>query len=641
MDGLGSLDRTLIMKFLLSTQNLVNIIGLPLVQLVTGQYVALMARDSSLVTHTMLDRPDFDVLGQFDQSAIALYMLCLSLADLFRADGEHILNVMPLTPERVVEYLRVYANPLSQNLLQGTIGDTVVQWLSLFWEWLSNWSARGMLYPSIRQFYLLPSRDGLKSPENGIFSEIGVNPVLLGILETLDICFLHFKFSPSARRAVNECDDLIIKSPFDIYNLLDHVQIGHSRQIDWTAADAILRHIVRCVPESCRRKGPLDEPQRRKLRTLPIFPLLEPSDNRADGCNALRVWECVPEGKVVKGVTNMTILPSIHDFLYLDGALVDLTILPYLEPGSRPLSELDVLTLALDHFPEQPEHLQNGFVKYMYQNHNRLPPSIFQYLQQVPFIIVADGTMQSPGNVVDPKSELAGLFTHSDHYLPCISQQVALVGDISALRLFRSDLAVDIVQERIQFISLNNSSTNGITGIARNLLSLLYRSGLDCTQLDIPLEAKWLPTAGGILGPQECRDRGSSTPELFDEVLPLVDRNITISSSLRTSLGWDEPIPLCILTKQLELLLQRPNPYKKLKVLIKEFARRLLTDEHIHNLCIITSDLPWVPTSSGRLAKTSHAIFSSTSDLPGFHQVSPTLAEPTRKFLLRMGCTDR
>jgi len=534
LDSLGTSDRALITKFLLSNQNLMNIIRLPLVQLVNGQYVALTSNESSLMTHTMLDRRDIDVFGPFDETAIPLYMLRSQEADLFRTSGEHILNLRPLTPERVVEYLSL------DTLVKGfqeRISDALVGWFSSFWEWLGDWPARERLYPSIRQLYLLPSRNGVKSADNGIFSEVGVDPNLLDILEILDICVVHIKFSGSARAAVNGYDVRVIKSLCDIHELLEQVQIDQYREIDRDAAEEILDHVVRCIPESFRRNGQLDEIQRRKLRALPIFPLLRPSTTMIDGSNALRAWECIPEGKVVKGITNMAILPIIRDVVYLDGSLVDLALLPHLDPGSRPLSELGVLHLALDQLPEQPEHLQNAFVKYMFQNHDHLPPSLLQDLQKIRFVISADGTMQSPGNMVDPNSALADIFTSGDHRLPCLSRPGDLVRDLSSLRLFRSELTADIVQERIQFISLNSSSVDGIRGIARNLLSLLYSSRFDCTQLNIPLEAKWLPTDNGILGPQGCRDHGSNTPELFDEILSLVDRDIAISSSLRRSLG--------------------------------------------------------------------------------------------------------
>ncbi|SJL18208.1 uncharacterized protein ARMOST_21786 [Armillaria ostoyae] len=77
-----------------------------------------------------------------------------------------------------------------------------------------------------------------------------------------------------------------------------------------------------------------------------------------------------------------SLLPLASDVVYLDGSNVDLAILSPIElENGVPLSEIDIVTLALKHFGEQSKFLQHTFLEQMVQQRDSLPPRLLKILQ--------------------------------------------------------------------------------------------------------------------------------------------------------------------------------------------------------------------------------------------------------------------
>ncbi|KAG7442184.1 uncharacterized protein BT62DRAFT_922808 [Guyanagaster necrorhizus] len=163
-----------------------------------------------------------------------------------------------------------------------------------------------------------------------------------------------------------------------------------------------------------------------------------------------------------------------------------------------------------------------------------------------------------------------------------------------------------------------------------HLVDLLFTSGFDCIQLEIPVDAKWLLTNRGMLSHEECLDHSLHHPELFDKL----------------ALDWDKPLSFAILTQQFSLIISAHgmnDAYKKLRVIIKELSQRMLSEKDLMTLKGITDNHAWIPINSHYITTTSHAVFFLLLPLAGFHKVSLALADhpEIHEFLLKMRYTER
>ncbi|KAJ7578449.1 hypothetical protein C8J56DRAFT_967961 [Mycena floridula] len=670
-------DCLTILQYLVSSQDISHIIGLPIVPLISGQFIPLVSTETaSGAIYTMFERPEFEIFVKFDGRAIALHKLPFQAATLLREQG-HILNVALLSAERVVSYLNLNPNPLGLDFTKSSqvLSDSSVDWLTRFWGgWFRQASAglRFALFPSIQDMFLLPTRAGsLESLSNGVFVAEGVPSSILTVLQSLGLSFLHNRFSEAASSAVKEASlQHVIKYPIQsFHDLVDQLQLPkEGLQMDKETSSALLSFITRAVIQACREL-PLNDSQKDKLRSLPIYPTLSPSSSAVKSerssrifsalgkatrtTNIIRTIGAIPEKSTIHGIPGLNTLPlpMIRTTVYIDGSSADLGLLKYLSnEDSVPLTDIDILTLGLEHFASQSKYIQGAFMDFMVQNRDNLPPRVMKVLQKARFIPVIDGTLQAAEHIVDPKSPLPALFADSSDRIPkSVSSRSddevqVLLKQLRVLGLLRDKLTPQIVLERVQSISSSHShNPKGSRTVAVRLLDLLFTSNFDCSTLEFPFEAKWLPTNHGMSSHEECLDRGSHRPEFFDEVLPLLD-DIQVSPSLRASFGWDKPLPFSTLTRQLELVIAKGDEaYKKLRALIKELAQRYLSGEDIRAIMVITRDKKWIPISSGRLAKTSHAVFTLPVALSGFYEIPHTLTErhEVREFLSQMGCSDR
>ncbi|KAJ7475161.1 hypothetical protein B0H11DRAFT_2034382 [Mycena galericulata] len=660
--ALDAADRAALLQFLLQSHQLENIVGLPLIPLVNGEFSALARYGPGEPTRTMMDQVECDVFKSLDASAVSLPLIPSHLRDVFRLVGPTVLNVAVLSPEKVASYLA--SSPLGFDLSQrheGKLDDIVVVWLTAFWRWLGTWSARDQLFPLIRSLCVVPTYSGLEALEVGVFSELGAEPSLVSIFRQLGLAFLHPAFSAAARTGLTQYPK-VLKGLADIHLVLDRIKYGQSLRLEKGEAYALSKHVLDCVLQLGGQR-PLDEDQRRKLRSLPIFPLVTPtipsmsekspsvlssfklpSLHKKSKSISLPNLGYIVEGTTVLGIPggNKVLLPVVDSVAYLDGSNVDLTLLPQLAPSnSTALSSVDILALAVEHFSQQPKSLQCALLDYMVRSRDSLPPNLLKSLHKSAFILVLDGTLQSPEHVIDPtKADLVAIYSESKDRIPLtLPDDLLILRHLRTLGLLPATLNVDMVAERIQFISTSSKST----ALATQLMTMLYTSNLDCTSLQIPLEAKWLPTNRGLVSRGECFDI-VKRPELFDEVFAVLDRGILLSVSLRTALGWDEPISIPVLNNQLRAILHSGRASTlKLDSLIREFSARALSEADVTEISKITAHTAWIPISSGRLAPTNYAVFSSTFGLAGFHQIPFTLADraQVRNFLLRMGCTER
>ncbi len=226
----------------------------------------------------------------------------------------------------------------------------------------------GVVAHSFSPFRLLPSKNGsLESVGSGMFSGESLETSVLSALLSLQIKFLHPKLSAAARNVLKDVPGALRIPDADIHFLLDCIQLPSGTGIDKQTAIVLLSFLVPAILDFCRTER-LSDSQRRKFRSLPIFPTLIPSKGlvkpektsrflgiplKAPKMNTTKIVGFIPDGATVYGVTASTssLLPLASDIVYLDGSNVDLAILSHIESENGvPLSEIDIVALALEHF---------------------------------------------------------------------------------------------------------------------------------------------------------------------------------------------------------------------------------------------------------------------------------------------------
>jgi hypothetical protein len=632
-------DLAVVLRYLLTDGDPSNIVGLPLIRLADNRHISLVCCRGSSKIHIMFEKNEFEVFGACDNDAIALHLLDEFVTTILRSRAPTVLNVQVLMPETIVQYLKMDPNPLGLVLETNNVSYDVVVWLSKFWMWMSSWVFKHQLYSLIGDLHLLPSANGLVKTSSPIYTMLGQHPTLTCGLRLLGIRFFHPLFSEKVQGIVSSFSGS--RNLNDMSRLLDSIDFDHvSRvQLDQKDARALLNHF------SCSRS--LDNEQRRKMKRIPIFPLIQAGSRKAT-----TVWGRIPDEVQVRSVVVgvLQILPVVQGTIFVDGSLVDPSFLKTVDPSAQgPLSEHEIISMAVQHFDAQSMEIKVAFVEYMAKYKHNIPPYLVSVLGRTPFVVDTVGKVKSPEKLVDPQSDIAPLFLPNDHRFPCMtddSGQATLIKHLQQLHVMQKTLTTDIAMERIRFISSaipENGSHHDMTmrsDLSQKLLEHMYSSKFDCDDLRLDENLKWLPTQEGLLRPADCHDENSHKRELFDQVLSVVT-GIRISHSLKVALGWHKPLSFQTLADQLSkvLNLQPDEVYGKIQILIEEFSQRDLSDDDFHRLRNIVANHSWVPVYGGSLADTFHAVFSGASPKVGFYQIGGHPSQ--KKFLLRMGCSEK
>lgn len=626
-------DTSVVLEYLLSTDDVLNIVGLPFIKTVNGRVAVLTALDSRPPkTYTMLDRVDFSVFGSCDDDSIVdLKDLSLPVAISLQSRGPKFINVENLGSERIVGYLTLYPTVLERV--------QVIKWLSKFWVWMSTYSDRKDLYTKIKHLFILPTTHGLKTAENVLFKSRGEHPVNIQHLSSLGIVFLDAGVTDAAQTVIASHGLLKIINQ-DIHTLLDSLPSDPSTlSLDKNTPSFILKFISVRVSAACDSHGPFNEEQIQRLKKLPIYPVFVSSDNTSPMYN----WTSIPDGYSIRTIFKPGFLPVVENFVFADAQLLPSSLLGYLQSDhSHPLSEVQFLTLTFEHFTAQSTGLQAVVLQHLVQRQRQLPLSLFSRFVDIAFVVSIDGLKRKPGEVVDPASPIACLFEgDSARQARSVNgSEQAIVKSLQSMRLMQHTLTISMIEERIAFISANHSSSTSIN-LSRSLLRVIQSTHFNCSGLALVPGQKWLPTDRGLCVPEECHDGDRNCRNLFDEVLGVLEPGIQIPQSLRSVFNWDRPIETAIIIEQLDQVLdkiQLDDTYEKVVEIIKELSGRDCSDSDLVSLRSITAERKWVPTSRGQLARTVDAVFSPNTEA-GFEEVL-YIGTKARKFLFDLGCSD-
>jgi hypothetical protein len=104
---------------------------------------------------------------------------------------------------------------------------------------------------------------------------------------------------------------------------------------------------------------------------------------------------------------------------------------------------------------------------------------------------------------------------------------------------------------------------------------LLGSSNVNFSLLQGISETKWLPTNLGLCSADGCRHAAPTPSALFHKV-PAILEPVTILPSFQSALHWVKPLPIDLLIRQLDRLLDSE--------VVKEFGPREWSDEKLESL---------------------------------------------------------
>lgn len=680
---------TSILDFLLKGQDVQFLVGLPLLKNVDGQYITLrrLAPPGSTAAmkqtlHPLLDALSAPLFKAYDSNAIALNELPSQIALVIKTKGPGVLNVVELTGEKVASYLSSDPRwtsppppvPLPSSPASPTRSPTppeCTQLLTKFYSWLATqpFASSFLQIPEIRNLYIVPTHLGLRRVQDPAFETKSVPMPLAKCFRALGVALLDSSASSAASFLVGNG---VLRRVEDVKAILDGADLagiaangtlpgGQSatapaRSLGLTCLEwrSLIDHIVRHADE-------LSEAERRKLRLLPIYPLLDPSN--FDTTPIPRPGP-IPENKFVTGVTSVEILPIIDGSVFLDlrGYSVGLhEILSFLDPSSssnaRPLTSTELLSLGVQNFGSQPPEIRVSIVKYATKHEKSVPREILERLWEKPIVVCRDGVERKPGEVVDPMASggvgdiLATCASVDgervfDEYLPR-SESDADGEILESLRKLpvcplRTWLNQEMLLKVTAWISRNERRAEA-GEVSRKLFRLLVNNPAYGEFVKaIPNDDRWIITNAGLKATHECRDR-SAQFALCDEVYALVDEDIQMTDVLRGVLGWTQKLSHDVLFDQLDATLRKGGDYSKVRDIVKAIGSDELAEEDLAKMRGILGEREWVPTKGGGLVRPENAVLEHAVDEAGFMEVSFSKAAYPKvvQFLKRMGVMER
>jgi sacsin len=582
--------------------------------------------------HTLLSETEEELFGTYDTEAVSLRQLSPNIRRILLAQGPDILNVTEMDSQRVVAYIN--QSPYASPSLEPPEGAQV-DWLNQFWAWAQSVSLDQAL---INPFYLIPTTIRLCRRTEAVF-DLQAEPRIAGVLKVLGILVLDPRVEAGVYKALKQ-----VFPGYNVHALLRALPRAINVTFTDEEADQLCAFFLRHLPSSTFKHGHLSKNPtlRSRLRSIPIFPILSSLSPDDKGLRT-----SIPSFSTLRGVDPaiIPVLPQVPSTVWLDLRAISQDILQYLDPNySHPLSASAMHELMLKHFQLQSPEVQLAFVRYLDSNYLSVSHGTLNHLATIAFVHARKGNLRAPKDLVDPEAPIAQLFPGASSSLPDTSKPnlQTLTNHLRNLGLFITRLSLDILRDRIQFISGGHAVEPAEQ--AKILIEFIRNQSFDCRQLydsSLDFNLKWIPTSEGLESPLTCRDMASHKghTHLFDEAIPVVE--LDVGENLRQAFLWDVEVPFALLSQQLAKVLDHLEPpYEKVDAIVKELSHRSITQHELPLLQDLLRGQKWVPTGRGDLVVAQFAVLGG-EDLPevGFHSIVSD--SRTLDFLRRMGCVSQ
>lgn len=661
VNNLSSDAKGILLDFLLSDDNVSNLVDVPIMPCVNGTYICPSPKTSTTKTYHMLSEDEQGVFGRFCPDAISLSIIHPPSRTTLITNGPLHLNVSVLKVDTALQHAVTAIGEFGLALDDKISSASTIGWINAFWSWLPLWDQRDELLRAIASLNLIPTITGTVRPvQDIVFDPNGMDNDTLTTLMRSGLIFLASPFPLDASAILQDCRTLW--SPYNLPSLLKCFEPERLGALSRSDLLHLVRHLIVCAKRSAH---PLDYAHRQLLRSLPVFPVLQKLCGSEDGVYTPNI-ECIPVDTTIHFIDTSAmdvlhvghgiLLPSIPQVMFVAFSVEEIAMHPLLDLLStndglvKCLSQLDVIRLFITHISSQMKSSTASFLYQLVHHRSSMPLSVFNSIQAAVFVETHSSQFTSPGNLIDINGPLRQLYDYNDPSLPIMSEKYdrLIIDHLSSLSLLRRSLTVDIIEERLHYLAHSSSCT---TTLAVELICQLNDSSFDCSPVTNRLRLAWLPTENGRKSPNETRDHHRDHDRaLFDRVWStLLDGILVNSQSLRIALGWESNIPLEIIHSQMEYELingTMPSMGARLQIIIKELGRRI---HEIQGHAIgakfqatIASRKNWIPIDSPPLlCSSSHAIVDHQYTIWGFHKVPVTLlgSDGVYELLLHLGCS--
>ena len=535
--------------------------------------------------------------------------------------------------------------------------------------------------------HMLPSNKGLRKIGDGpLFRSRGEHPTSVANLMAIGLPFLDPAFSVGAEGVLDRLGLVgVLHSVHKVLDALPSIS-ADAGIMEVKDPASVLRYFAQWLGPAKVQAGPLTEAQTEKLAFLPIYPIFEvwgglASDPGADvslgvkvgagGLGPRRVgqptgasakppiqWKTMPRDVQLYTLSRPAFVPQVEGVVFLDAEYVKDSILEVFSSPDRRAVNLapnDLLSLIVDTdgcFASQSMEMRLAVLTHVASRMFQIPVATTDHLKSIPFVQMADGSYRVPGDVIDPQCEGLSAMFKGDEGRTVANGQEAVLEKLRVLRLLRTGLTKDMIEDRIKFIDSRHSEPSSL-GLAKVLLKELQTVHFVETELpQIDGTLRWIPTTvGSLTSANECRD-GKGKPNLYNRVYAIASPDIpSIPAALQKHFGWDKPIPFDVILQQFEIAVDEPEPSNDIvqsviKELAARFQKKQVGSSELSQLRNTLENACWVPTSKGKLVRSSDSVFSGAVDLEEveIYLVYPPLSRQgseTREFLLEMGCLER
>ncbi|KAI0739601.1 hypothetical protein C8Q80DRAFT_1240735 [Daedaleopsis nitida] len=635
-------ERNHIIEFLLQTQQLDHLIDVPVILLVSGDTVALLAKGNGTPQRALLTEADAELFGPFDSSAVALQHLPSIAKSLLVNEGSR-LNVVPLHCVQTTKYIQAACSQFSAWSWEQTR-----QWLGIFWEWVAVCPFADELLQATRTLALLPTTtDELRTTQDPVFFyPRELDNLTRDALSRLGISFLHPSISPAF---FEQHRPKLLKSASSASDLLQVLQ--SSRSFGEATANILRAHLSRCLTRTMGTR--LSKSHQALLRDLPIHPIvIMDSDTDSVHIHSSSLPPSHPIYCLADPEKLSLPLPRISDAVFVHRTLDEQRILEQIDyqASISSISTPRLLQLHVEHIEEQPRVIRVRVLRFLVDNRAYETSEVMEKLRASRIVPVGTGDrLLTPQDVIDPQSHPISELVPPGDPSALFDDGSGIACTLMQLGFLRRELDVKYVGDRIRYISnLPEFEKVLASDAARRLLHVLEAGWFNCSGVGYDPELSWIPTKAGLKRPEDTRD--TTYRLLCDRVMPMLDLSAPIESkTLRRMLGWDQPIPYDILAEQLRRVLSEPlslpERSRYLTRLTREFGRRFpsLVPAQIRELATVMTSEYCVPTEGGELQRPRFVVFKLSPRLRGFGQVSPELLHTggVEEFLLSVGCTKR